>query len=511
MSLGTLPIGLVAVFLLGQSPSPQVKTDSQLGSGGTAQCHSQGTQKPKPAPPTCVDPKRATCEYRLGMLYLGLHRWDDALQHCSTAIAVDSANPAPAQCYSSAQESIRKERESAVSRGTDLVHSLTDKGAYAAAQDQLNTLKTNESQATAKYGRDEQAAEQIDESTTYLAQAQQHEWPASLHSSLGLREWLPGVVSVIGRIAVLCLTVLILFLILLILRSIYRNLQWMGVSNVRRPIVWSVSSIADSTNQSAAGALIDSLNVYYNPLFQQLYTSSFLAAPPALVPAGTAGDPPSFMWRNFLTDLLGLPADTVRIYVSDLIERIDYPSLARHRFRQVMAYESINLKLGFVDASLGSIVSTFQTWWNRGLPSVTGSVLIEEIGAKKFASVRLTSNFGISRKYKKIPEARNNAGIQGNETGATPNETDTARAGAGFVAPDEDLKPETLRDFFSEERTLSVFASTPIDESVDAVALASQRAAFRLLYRLAKRPGDPGLAVAASSYRQGVRLLNTAL
>ncbi len=71
--------------------------------------------------------------------------------------------------------------------------------------------------------------------------------------------------------------------------------------------------------------------------------------------------------------------------------------------------------------------------------------------------------------------------------------------------------PDKLREFFGEDRTLSVFASTQVDDVADAVALASQRAAFRLLYRLARRPADPGLAVAVSSYRQGVRLLNTAL
>jgi hypothetical protein len=74
-----------------------------------------------------------------------------------------------------------------------------------------------------------------------------------------------------------------------------------------------------------------------------------------------------------------------------------------------------------------------------------------------------------------------------------------------------DRNKETLRAFFAEERTLSVFASTEVDYVADAVALASQRAAFRLLYRVVRRPADPGLAIAVSSYRQGIRLLNTAL
>src|ERR1019366_4598151 len=77
------------------------------------------------------------------------------------------------------------------------------------------------------------------------------------------------------------------------------------------------------------------------------------------------------------------------------------------------------------------------------------------------------------------------------------------------VAPyNADVSPTEL---FAGGRTLAVFASTRVDQISDAVALASQRAAFRLLYRLVKRPADPNLAIAASAYRQGVRLLLSAL
>ncbi len=400
-------------------------------------------------------------------------------------MALDTADPAPVKCYRRAQETLQVERLTAVHRGVDLVRTLTDQGAYAAAQNELNTLKSDESQATAKYGPDEWAAREIDDSTSRLARAQQQQWPAMLPSFAGIGEWLPGVVSLIGRVITFCVIGVVLYGALLFLRFSTRRWHWRRVSDVKQPIVWSVSSIADSTKQSAAGALIDALNVYYNPLFQDLYTSSFLAAPPSLIGTDAAGDPSALMWRNFITDILPLPSDLVRPYISELIENIDTQGFARHRFYQVTAYESINLKLGFLDASLGAIANTIRSWWKKGWPSVTGSVLFEEINGKTFASVRLTCNVGISRNNK--------------EDNVAPNDVDI------------DKKRDTLKDFFSEERTLSVFASTQVDESADAVALASQRAAFRLLYRLAKRPADPGLAIAASSYRQGVRLLNTAL
>jgi hypothetical protein len=485
MSLGIIPIGLVAVLLLSQSPSHPSKTDSQPESAAAPQSSSLQVQKPKPATPVSADPEKASSEYRLGMSFIGLGRLDDALEHCAAAMVLNTTDPAPIKCYRRAQETIQEERRNAVYRGVELVRTLTDQGAYAAAQNELNTLKSNESQATAKYGPNEWAAEEIDDSTARLARAQQRQWPAILPSYAGLAEWLPGVVSLIGRIITFCLIGSMLYLAARFARFVVRHLYWLGVSDVKRPIVWSVSSIADSTNQSAAGALIDALNVYYNPLFQKLYTSSFLAAPPSLIPADFVGDPSTFMWRNFLTDVLGLPSDLVRPYISKLIENIDTRRFARHRFRQVTAYENINLKLGFLDASLGAIANTIWSWWKKGWPSVTGSVWYEEINDQDFASVRLTCNFGISRNDREVRVAPNNVDI--------------------------DRSPDTMKIFFSEERTLSVYASTQVDESTDAIALATQRAAFRLLYRLTKRPADPGLAIAASSYRQGVRMLNTGL
>ena len=46
--------------------------------------------------------------------------------------------------------------------------------------------------------------------------------------------------------------------------------------------------------------------------------------------------------------------------------------------------------------------------------------------------------------------------------------------------------------------------------NIPTLWLASHRAAFRLLFRLV-RPNEPSLAIAVSSYRQGVRLLAVAL
>jgi hypothetical protein len=148
----------------------------------------------------------------------------------------------------------------------------------------------------------------------------------------------------------------------------------------------------------------------------------------------------------------------------------------------VDAFEDMNLKLGVLEASFGSILSNLQAWWYKGRPSITGSVQIEDVDDKKFASIRLTAHYGDEDKL--IPQT---------------------------ASPGQNPDKLALRQVFSQEQTISVFASTQVDTNADAVALASQRAAFRLLYRLQKSPDEGNLAIAASCFRQGVRLLNVSL
>jgi hypothetical protein len=471
MSLAAFPLPLVALFLIQPTP-PASHTPSvapMISCGDTAAASKN-------------DSGKAQCEYRQGIRYVELGRFDDALQHCSAAMALDGAGPASSECFGRALAGIQRQRREDAERRLKLVYLLIHRGALSSAQDQLKSLVSDEKQSTVKYGALPELEAKIDAATFELAKKQSHQWPAYIPTFAGLQQWLPGVISATGRIMAFCLIGAIAYGLLLFPRYLHRLWVWHDIVNLKNPVKWSVSAIADDTKQAAAGALIDALNVDYNPLFQELYTSSFLAVPPALQPASSSHDPSVYMWRNFLTDVP--KHGRVRGYLSELIEQIELPIFSRHRFYQVRAYEDISIKVGIASASLGAIANFVRGWWKKGWPSVTGSVFSETIGARDFASVRLISNFGLRR---------------GNEK-------------SRMVFQDENLKGEQrLKDFFTDDRTLSVFASTPIDESADAVALASQRAAFRLLYRLAMRPADPGLAIAASSFRQGVRLLNTIL
>ena len=352
-----------------------------------------------------------------------------------------------------------------------LVDVLVSQGAFEVADRELITLRNSEEIESKEVGPlPMEDLRRMNDARARIALAQQRQWPAFFPSMM--RGWLPAVLIWTLRTLAYLLIILIIWVVLSWLRDAWRNYKW---RNIDGPIQWSVSSIADDTKQLAAGAVMDALNVYHNPLFQPLSTSSFLAAPPALVEDESYIAGTSFvMWRNFL---LRPVQDMVRPYLSDLIEFVDIEKFSRHSFRQVDAFDDINLKLGSIEASLGAIFGNLRRWWTKGWPTVTGSVVIERVADSSFASVRIICNYGLKW--------------------AEPKQEHLAPS-------DADVEPGAL---LRNERTLAVFASTRIDEFTDAVALASQRAAFRLLYRLAKRPAEPNLAISASSYRQGVRLL----
>jgi hypothetical protein len=508
-----LVVSIAGVLL--QQPSSGIPGDATSKPAGAAaevrvtdcSCHPKPRTKTAPCSkiPSCTDTGKAFCESALGYKYFQLGRWDEALQHCGAAMAANASDLTAMACLQQGQEAIRLQRVREATERLGLINGLIGEREYSTAQDQLKALATDEQRAMAKYGPLDQVALGIRDSTRRLADAQQKEWPNYLPKVLGIHDWLPGVISAVGRVLTFCLLGGLLGLLVwgvaVFLRNVFRRVRWRKVADPEYVIRWSVSSITDKTKQFAAGALIDALNVDYNPLFQRLYTSSFLAAPPALLEANAHGDPSTLVFRNLFVDLLA--PDRLRLvrgYLSPLTEAIDIPAFARHRFTQVRAYEDIKLKLGgVVEASLGAITNAIRSWSMSGWPSVTGSVFFETINNVTFASVRLVANFGISSVRHRELVSRGTVRAPGSEDQLEENEMMF------------DKSPETMRKFFSQDRTLSVFASTQVDETADAVALASQRAAFRLLYRLARRPADPGLAIAASSYRQGVRLLNTVL
>ena len=96
------------------------------------------------------------------------------------------------------------------------------------------------------------------------------------------------------------------------------------------------------------------------------------------------------VWRDFLR-----PAHAAeRAYLSQVLEDLDTRKFARHRFRQVKAFDDFNLKLGILEAAPGAILRGLRRWWEEGWPSVSGAVTIETLDKLKFANVRLIGSVG---------------------------------------------------------------------------------------------------------------------
>src|SRR5262249_23157448 len=103
-------------------------------------------------------------------------------------------------------------------------------------------------------------------------------WPNTVPGAL-FAGWVPWLWNYLAPILMAIVALFLLYRALLVVRRLRRFFHWRRLSF---PLKWRVWPIVDETKQAAAGALMDALNVRFNPLFQPLPTSSFLAMPPAL-------------------------------------------------------------------------------------------------------------------------------------------------------------------------------------------------------------------------------------
>ena len=430
------------------------------------------------AAPTCPDAKKPLCHLRLGQEYLSLKMWSDAQWECSIALDSSALETDAHACVSEAKTELEKQRSARVGVRVKSIEGLIQAESFDLAKKELDYLQKMRADTTGKLGPLEEGDEKaIAGVEAKLALAMEKEWPRNIRNFLGFREGTPRVVSWTVSLLEAIALVMLAYLAASLVRFFVRRGKFLRLTG---PIEWTVSSILDDTKQAAAGALMDALNVDYNPLFQELPVSSLLAVPVRLLSQfGAAAEKTDrsneeiTVWRDFM-----LIVGEEREFLSTQLEEIDTRKFTRHRFKQSKAFDDFNLKLGIIEAAPGAVVRSLRRWWQEGWPSLSGAVTIESVDAVSYANVRLIGNIGDLR----------------GESGQ-------------IAARGTDIK---LEDLFSGERTITVFASTMIDQYTDAVALASHRAAFRFLFRLV-RPNEPNLAIAASSYRQGVRLLTTAL
>jgi hypothetical protein len=453
--------------------------DCSVATGyGQPPCRVDPRSHMRKAAPTCPDAKMPLCHFRLGQEYLSLKMWNDAQRECSVALDSPALERDAHACVSEAKAELEKLRSARVGVRVKAIEELVQAASFDLAKKELADLQKMRTDTTGKLGPIEEGDEKaIAGVETKLALAMEKEWPRNIRNFFGFREGTPRVVSWTISLLEAIVLVMLAYLVASLVRFLVRRGKFLRLSG---PIEWTVSSILDDTKQAAAGALMDALNVDYNPLFQKLPVSSLLAVPVRLLSQPGATDEMTdssneeiTVWRDFM-----LLAGEERQFLSTQLEEIDTRKFTQHRFKQAKAFDDFNLKLGIIEAAPGAVVRSLRRWWQEGWPSLSGAVTIERVGAVSFANVRLIGNIGDLR----------------GESGQ-------------IAARGKDIR---LKDLFSGERTISVFASTQIDQYTDAVALASHRAAFRFLFRLI-RPNEPNLAIAASSYRQGLRLLATAL
>ncbi len=261
-----------------------------------------------------------------------------------------------------------------------------------------------------------------------------------------------------------------LFFVLGVLAKRLRYRAWTASSSL---VQWKVWGIVDQASTSNGGPLMDALNSANNPLLQAEFRPSSLLFVPSLSTPGRADEVALEVWRDFL-DSPRAPMD---------LEVLPIPEFAKHRFVQTEAFDELNLKLGGFEAQgLVGLFRNVRRWLERGLPAAQGFIYkIDRRSSpdgKPYVCVRLTCNWDTKRAtfVKAV---------------ASPGQT---------VASDS--SPEV-----GLGETISVFASSEDDPAIDAVALSSQRAAFKLFYRLAsKRP--PTYVTAAAGFHQGVLLLD---
>jgi hypothetical protein len=305
---------------------------------------------------------------------------------------------------------------------------------------------------------------------------------ADVAARLNRAKWLKWLPWIFTSLPVLFWTILkicgvvvagwLVWLLLVFVRELYlRHQKYRTRKLESEGVDWTVWSIRDAQNQGAAGPVMDALNPQNNPLLNKpLKPSSLLLVPSLAATHHAAVDDTkeSPIWRDFLDP----PRDAIDMEILPLRE------FEKHRFIQIEAFDELDVKVAGVEAKgLIGLLRTLRKWIDRGLPAAQGMVYtLSSKGAEgqSYACVRITCNWTTAQKALSSPAPRND-----------PSEHEDS----------------------PEDETLSVFASSVENPSIDAVALSAQRAAFKLFHRLVTK-SSPTYATAVANFHQGVELID---
>jgi tetratricopeptide (TPR) repeat protein len=245
--------------------------------------------------------------------------------------------------------------------------------------------------------------------------------------------WISGAILVV-------LVIAIVYLVLKLIRSAYRgmrefNFKRFGITFSRRQ--WSLLPIEDKSGLGVTEGLFEALKRLPKELESAVEMPTILPLRPI---AGEPYEPE--VWKDYQV----APPRTVKDF-----ENIKF-DLDLHEFGLAEAAREMQFRFGGVEiGGLTRLTQGVWRWFNIGVPTITGSVNVSDIGTDKEVNIRIT-----------MTEGRNFASIN---------------------------------------------SSTIHRSASNAAQLATERAAYKLLYLVAKPDCAPAEVDAFAARRQGIKLL----
>jgi hypothetical protein len=287
---------------------------------------------------------------------------------------------------------------------------------------------------------------------------------------------IPAVLTWLVKIAIILLSIWGAWGLFKALTTWHRNRMRRGA--FRRELTgitrWRVWNVAENEPRGATGPVMEALRLETNSLLSDHLPERHPHRhdPPSLLvsPIPTSAGPPN-VWSNLL-------AARPHSKNSNNIENLPMDEMQRHSFLLEEAFDEIDAKLPGVELKgLVGIYKNLRRWHYQDDPALHAFAASDE----KTASVRLTT---YRKTWPRDPE-ENSERLLGRLR--------------SFVNRNLPPKPR--------EETISVLASSPRSDHVDAIGLAAHRAAFKLFYRLAKDDAHPNEITAIAAFYQGRALL----
>jgi len=408
--------------------------------------------------------EQADREANLGRFYLAQGQFAAALATCQEALRLAGNGQAARDCEQSAIKKLLQERRTELSARLEIVDARLQRAEADAAFAELARIRSDLAPPGSPLGDFDN--EMNVEITKRLKHAKWLKW---VSRGIPLAAW-TGLKLIAAALALL----VGLYLLRLATNTILRHQRYRTTRLVSDTIDWTVWSIRDCEDLGGAGPVMDALNPGNNPLLRdQLKPSSLLLIPLLAAPDGDEADNDEEcpVWRDFLDE----PRQAI-----DMEALPPLSELRRHRFNQMEAFDELDVKLGSIEAK--GIVGLFRAvrkWLDRGLPAAQGTVysMAHGTNGESYACVRITCNW-----------------------------TTELQALAEEVAQPTDGARE-LDENSPADETVSVYASTANDPSIDAIALSAQKAGFKLFHRLVRK-SSPSYATAVANFHQGVKLID---